>query len=143
MKTNRFPKSRPAPRSTRISGAGGRKRRVRGILRRMSTRSFAPLAVALALGACATAADVEKARASWQGATYEDVLRAWGARARSTTTTDGRYWYTWVTESYAQPSSSVGIGIGGMRIGGGGSTGVGVGMSTPVGQPEPAARCER
>ncbi len=111
----------------------------------MTTRTLAAVTLALALGACASATveDVNKARDSWQGATYEDVLRAWGAPARSTTTADGRYWYTWVTESSVQPSSSVGIGIGGMRIGGGGSTGVGVGMSTPVGSPDPPARCER
>jgi hypothetical protein len=109
----------------------------------MRIRNRGALVLALALGACATVEDVNKARNSWQGATYEDVLRAWGAPARSTTTADGRYWYTWVTESNAQPSSSVGIGIRGMRIGGGGSTGVGVGMSTPVGSPEPPARCER
>src|SRR5437879_3519723 len=96
----------------------------------MTTRTLAAVTLALALGACASATveDVNKARDSWQGASYEDVLRVWGAPARSTTTADGRYWYTWVTESSVQPSSSVGIGIGGMRIGGGGSTGVGVGM---------------
>ena len=111
----------------------------------MTTRTLAAVTLALALGACASATveDVNKARDSWQGASYEDVLRVWGAPARSTTTADGRYWYTWVTESSVQPSSSVGIGIGGMRIGGGGSTGVGVGMSTPVGSPEPPPRCER
>jgi len=111
----------------------------------MTTRTLAAVTLALALGACASATveDVNKARDSWQGASYEDVLRVWGAPARSTTTADGRYWYTWVTESYAQPSSSVGIGVGGVRIGGGGATGVGVGVGMPVGSPEPPARCER
>src|SRR5437764_2102226 len=99
----------------------------------METRSIAPLALALALGACATAADVDKARASWQGASYEDVLRAWGAPTASTRTADGRDWYTWVTASYPQPGPSVGLGIGGVRIGGGGATGVGVGVGVPVG----------
>jgi len=42
------------------------------------------MALAAVLAACATAQDVEKARNSWQGAAYEDVLRAWGAPARST-----------------------------------------------------------
>jgi hypothetical protein len=101
------------------------------------------VALAAILGACATAQDVETAKSSWQGATYEEVLRVWGAPARSTTTTDGRYWYTWVTESHAQPSSSVGVGLGGFRIGGGGGVGVGIGMGVPVGSPEPPARCER
>ena len=95
------------------------------------------------LAACATAPDVDRANESWQGATYEDLLHAWGAPARSTTTADGRYWYTWVTESYAQPSSSVGIGVGGFRIGGGGGTSAGVGVGVPVGSPQPPARCER
>jgi len=101
------------------------------------------MALAAFLSACATAHDVERAKESWQGATYEDVLRAWGAPERSTTTNDGRYWYTWVTQSYAQPSSSVGIGVGGVRVGGGGAVGTGVGIGMPVGSPEPPARCER
>lgn len=106
-------------------------------------RNRYPIAFAILLASCATAQDVDHAKESWQGATYEDLLRAWGAPARSTTTADGRYWYTWVTESYAQPQSSVGVGVGGFRIGGGGGTGVGVGVGMPVGSPEPPARCER
>jgi len=101
------------------------------------------MALAAFLAACATAQDVEHAKSSWQGATYEDVLRAWGAPERSTTTNDGRYWYTWVTQSYAQPGSSVGVGVGGVRVGGGGAVGTGVGVGIPVGSPEPPARCER
>jgi hypothetical protein len=102
------------------------------------------MALAAVLAACATAQDVEKARNSWQGAAYEDVLRAWGAPARSTQTTDGRYWYTWVTQSTVQPSSSVGVGFGGTRIGGGGGgVGMGVGMGIPVGSPAPPEQCER
>ena len=109
----------------------------------METRSIAPLALALALGACATAADVDKARASWQGASYEDVLRAWGAPTASTRTADGRDWYTWVTMSAPQPGPSVGFGLGGMSIGRGSATGVGVGVGVPVGSPSPPDRCER
>src|SRR5438445_4286332 len=107
----------------------------------MRTRNLAAVALALGLGACATVEDVNKARDSWQGATYEDVLRAWGAPTRSTKTADGRDWHTWVTESYAQPGSSVGIGVGGMRIGGGGGVGVGVGVGVPAGTPAPPPRC--
>ena len=99
--------------------------------------------LAALLAACATAQDVEHARSSWQGATYEDVLRAWGAPARSAVTADNRYWYTWETAAYPQPGSSVGFGLGGMRIGGGGATGVGVGVGMPVGSPSPPERCER
>ena len=99
--------------------------------------------LAALLAACATAQDVDRAKDSWQGATYEEVLRAWGAPIRSTTTADGRYWYTWETASYPPPSSSVGVSLGGMRIGGGGATGVGVGVGVPVGSPQPPDRCER
>ena len=101
------------------------------------------VALPLALGACATAADVDKARASWQGASYEEVLRAWGAPSASTRTADGRDWYTWVTASAPQPGPSFGLGVGGVRIGGGSATGVGVGVGMPVGTPEPPSRCER
>jgi len=102
------------------------------------------IVVALAaLAACATAQDVDKAKNSWQGATYEEVLRTWGAPARSTQTNDGRYWYTWETVSVAQPGSSVGFSIGGVRLGGGGATGVGVGTSVPVGSPPAPESCQR
>ena len=101
------------------------------------------VALAALLAACATAQDVDRAKNSWQGATYEDVLRAWGAPARSTTTSDGRYWYTWETVAVAQPSSSVGFSIGGMSIGGRGGTGVGVGTSVPVGSPPAPESCQR
>lgn len=101
------------------------------------------MALAVLLAACATVQDVENAKSSWMGATYEDVLRAWGAPARSTNTADGRYWYTWETVSAVQPGSSVGFSIGGVRLGGGGATGVGVGTSVPVGSPPPPESCQR
>src|SRR5581483_114615 len=91
--------------------------------------------LAVALGACATVADVDRARESWQGATYEEVLRAWGAPVGSTRTADGRDWYTWVTASAVQPGPSVGFGLGGMSVGRGSATGVGVGVGVPVGSP--------
>ena len=86
---------------------------------------------------------MEDARDSWTGASYEEVLRAWGAPARSTRTPDGRDWHTWVTESYPQAGSSVGFGVGGGSIGRGGGVGVGVGMGMPIGAPPPPERCER
>src|SRR5919197_5939860 len=109
----------------------------------MRTSRPAVVALALALAACATVEDVDKARESWQVASYEDVRRAWGAPTASTKTADGRDWHTWVTASYPQPGPSVGLGVGGVRIGGGGATSVGVGVGMPVGSPEPPARCER
>src|SRR5689334_6612635 len=103
------------------------------------------MALAALLAACATAQDVENAKSSWLGATYEDVLRVWGAPAASTQTNDGRYWYTWITQGSPQPASSVGFSIGGFGIGGGGrtATGVGVGTSVPVGTPPPPESCQR
>lgn len=101
------------------------------------------IALAALVAGCATAQDVEHAKSSWMGATYEEVLRAWGAPARSTQTNDGRYWYTWETAAAAQPGASVGLGVGGVRIGGGGATGVGVGVGMPVGSPPAPERCER
>ena len=109
----------------------------------MIGRNHVSLAFAAFLAACATAQDVDRAKDSWMGATYEDVLRAWGAPAASTQTNDGRYWYTWITQSAVQPSSSVGFSIGGISFGGHGATGVGVGTSVPVGQPAPPDSCQR
>jgi len=109
----------------------------------VSNKRNLALALAVLLAACATAEDVQKAQGSWQGASYEDVLRVWGAPARSTKTADGRDWHTWVTESYPQPGPSVGFGVGGMSVGRGSGVGVGVGMGVPIGSPEPPERCER
>jgi hypothetical protein len=100
--------------------------------------------LALLVG-CAT---TEKARESWAGATYDEVVRAWGPAARSAKLADGSDVHTWVAEggpSY-RSGPSVGFGIGGIGFGGGGrSTGVGVGASIPIGEgsPTPPARCER
>jgi len=101
------------------------------------------LALAALLAACATAEKMEDARDSWLGVSYEEVLRAWGAPARSTRTPDGRDWHTWVTESYQQAGSSVGFGVGGGSVGRGGGVGVGIGMGMPIGTPPPPERCER
>jgi hypothetical protein len=101
------------------------------------------VALAALVAACATAEKMDEARDSWRGASYEEVLRAWGAPTRSTKTADGRDWHTWVTESGPQQGSSVGFGIGGMSVGRGSGVGVGVGMGVPVGSPPPPERCER
>jgi hypothetical protein len=101
------------------------------------------VALAVLLAACVTTKDMEEAEESWFGASYEDVLRAWGAPHRSTKTPDGRDWHTWVVESYAQGGSSVGVGVGGGRVGGGRGVGVGIGMGFPIGSPPPPERCER
>ena len=111
--------------------------------RTSSSRGYLTVALAALLAACATADDVRKAQASWQGASYEDVLRVWGAPSRSTRTADGRDWHTWVSEGAPPPPPSVGFGIGGMSVGRGSGVGVGVGMGMPIGTPPPPERCER
>jgi len=109
----------------------------------VNNRTILSAAVVVLAAACATAEKMNEARDSWQGVSYEEVLRAWGAPARSTKTPDGRDWHTWVTESYPQQGSSVGFGVGGTSIGRGGGVGVGVGMGVPIGAPPPPERCER
>ena len=98
-------------------------------------------ALALALAACATSAEhLAEARQSWQDAAYEDVVRAWGVPARSTTLADGREARTWVSEvnrSRGVLYPSVGVFGGSGNVG----VGVGVGASTPYGQE--VERCER
>jgi len=66
------------------------------------------VALAALITACATP-DMNKVQESWQGAAYEDVLRAWGAPNRSTRTDDGRDWHTWANETYPAGGSSVGV----------------------------------
>ena len=86
---------------------------------------------------------MEKARDSWSGATYDEVLRAWGPPARSGTLGDGAEVHTWVSESGPTYSSGPSIGIGGVRGGGGGSVGIGVGFPIGGGSVSAPARCER
>ena len=71
---------------------------------------------------------------------YDDVVRLWGAPARSTTLSDGRPAHTWVNEiaaSRGQFYPSVGI------FGGGGNVGVGVGVGTSYPFGNELKRCER
>lgn len=93
------------------------------------------------IGACAApGADLAAARQSWEGASYEDIVRAWGAPARSTTLADGREVRTWVSERRSSRGviyPSVGVYGGGGNVG----VGVGVGASAPFGQE--VERCER
>ena len=85
-----------------------------------------------------------EAKQSWQGASYDDVARAWGAPARSATLPDGREQRTWVSEARRPRGTiypSVGVGVFGGSGGGGVGVGVGVGGSGPIG--EDVRRCER
>jgi hypothetical protein len=88
------------------------------------------------------AAPGETPESGWSGATYDEVVRAWGAPARSTKLTDGSNVYTWVSEGAGtrggKVSPSIGIGIGS----GGGGVGIGTGVMFGSGGGEPV-RCER
>jgi hypothetical protein len=104
-----------------------------------TTMRIAPL-ILLLLAACASTGETAGPEAGWAGASYDDVVRAWGTPARSTKLSDGSNVYTWVSESVGQRSRvspSVGIGIGS-----GGSVGIGTGVVFGSSGGEPV-RCER
>ena len=86
-----------------------------------SSRS-ALLALALLAG-CATTADVDRAKASWQGASYDEVVAVWGQPATQTTLAEGIQGYTWISQS---------AGYGGTVGAFGGSGGGGIGISLPL-----------
>src|SRR5262245_1150657 len=74
------------------------------------------------LAACAGMdTDLSAARESWRGATYDQVVSAWGPPARNT-----RDSYTWLSDDLAPPAQRSGGGAGGVLFSAG-----------------PAARCER
>lgn len=99
---------------------------------------IAPLIV-LVLAGCASGGTVGP-QSGWNGASYDEVVRAWGTPARSTKLTDGSNVYTWVSEGVgtrARVSPSIGIGVGS-----GGGVGIGTGVMFGSGGGEPV-RCER
>jgi hypothetical protein len=103
-------------------------------------RFTVPIVVALLAGcASTTQGDVTAAQSSWQGASYEDVVRSWGAPARSTKLADGREAYTWVSETVA-PRASIWPSLG--IFGGSGGVGIGTGVTLGGGGGE-LQRCER
>jgi len=99
------------------------------------------LAIALLAG-CATLADVEKAKGTWHGATYDDVVARWGVPTRESSLPDGSQVYSWASEGVVgggfYAGSSVGV------FGGSGRGGVGISLPLPGmgggGAPE---RCDR
>ena len=101
------------------------------------------ICIAAALALLAGCATTEKARESWSGASYDDVLRAWGPPTRSARLADGADVHTWVSESgpVVRQGPSFGVGI----FGGSGGGGMGVGTSIPIGSGSagPPSRCER
>ena len=102
---------------------------------------FLVLFMALLLAGCASTpqGDVSSARESWQGATYDDVVRSWGAPAHSTKLADGTDAHTWVSETVA-PRASIWPSIG--IFGGTGGVGIGTGVTMGPGGGE-LVRCER
>lgn len=77
-----------------------------------------------ALAGCATVADVDRARASWQGATYDEVVAAWGQPVSHTKLEGGLDAYTWASQSGGYGAGTVGAY--------GGSGGGGIGISIPL-----------
>jgi hypothetical protein len=95
------------------------------------------LAATLLVASCASVErDLQDTRASWQGATYEDVVARWGQPTRS----DGKDSYTWVSEGVAYRAGGPAVGVG---VFGGGVSGVGVGVGFPFGGSTSASQCER
>ena len=81
------------------------------------------------IAGCATVQqELDQAKASWAGATYDEVVTRWGPPARSATLSDGRQTHTWTSQEVS------------VR-GGGPSVGVGVGF--PFGGTVNPATCER
>jgi hypothetical protein len=94
------------------------------------------LALALLAG-CATMADVDKARRSWQGATYDEVVAQWGQLASQSELADGVQSYTWFSQRTGGGGSSVGA------YGGSGGGGVGISMPLPGFGLAPSGQCQR
>lgn len=96
--------------------------------------------IAFLLAACAAPGDTAGPDTGWSGASYDDVVRAWGTPARSTKLSDGANVYTWVSEGVGtrgRVSPTVGIGV---SSGGGVGIGTGVMFGSSGGEP---VRCER
>src|SRR5207249_2281042 len=95
------------------------------------------LILALVVAACSTVTveqELDQAKNSWQGASYDEVVARWGPPARSATLADGRQVHTWTSQEAPVRAGgpSVGVGVFGGG-GGGGGGGVGVGVGFPFG----------
>jgi len=78
---------------------------------RSGAKTLAAAALAAAAAGCATGdPDLAAVRDSWQGARYDDVVRAWGAPSRSSRRADGRESHTWMSEDAGVIGSSGGAG---------------------------------
>jgi len=102
---------------------------------------IAPLLLTLLAGCASFGGDLERAKNSWQGARYDEVVSQWGAPTRSATLSDGQQAHTWVSEPGYSGASPTSVGVFG------GSAGTGAGVGVVFGMPgmyggEPQ-RCER
>jgi hypothetical protein len=77
---------------------------------RARSRASWPLALAAAVAACAsTDGDLAAARDSWRGATYDQVLMAWGTPSQSSVDS-----HTWLSDDSAPRAPGSSGGVGGM-----------------------------
>jgi hypothetical protein len=114
--------------------------RIGGGIDRLQKASF----IFALLAGCSTVTveqEAEQAKASWQGATYDEVVMRWGPPNRSATLSDGRQTHTWTSQEgpVRAGGPSVGVGV----FGGGGGGGVGVGVGIPFGTTVNPPICER
>ncbi len=100
-----------------------------------------PVLLALLIAGCATLADVDRARNSWHGATYDEVVLRWGAPSGNTTLDDGRQVFSWVSEGSSGGGYPASVSVFGGTGGGGIGATIGLpGMSGGWGEPQ---RCQR
>jgi hypothetical protein len=98
------------------------------------------------LAGCATTADIDSAKGTWHGSTYDDVVSRWGTPVRQTSLSDGSQVYTWVTEgAYGSGGTHGSVGVFGGSGGFGRGVGIGVGLPLPGfgGGGGEIVRCER
>ena len=74
-----------------------------------SRASLSLASAALALAACASTDEFAAARESWRGATYDQVLMAWGTPSQSSVDS-----HTWLSDDSAPRVQGSGGGVGGM-----------------------------
>jgi len=95
------------------------------------------LSLALLAG-CATMEDMDRAKGTWLGSSYDEVVSRWGVPVRQTTLSDGAQVYTWTAErgGGGYPASA---GV----FGGSGGGGIGVSIPLPGMGGGEYQRCER
>jgi hypothetical protein len=101
------------------------------------------LGLILLIAGCAS---IDKAKESWQGAHYDEVIARWGAPSRSATMVGGGQVHTWVTDggaAYPAGPGPASVGIFGASGGGGGGIGIGTSFIFGGGGAVEPLRCER